>query len=32
MQTVLIVGANGKVSIEATKIFLEILVLMLIYF
>ena len=23
MQTVLIVGANGKVSIEATKIFLE---------
>ena len=23
MQTVLIIGANGKVSIEATKIFLE---------
>ena len=23
MQTVLIIGANGKVSIEATKLFLE---------
>ena len=32
MQTVLIIGANGKVSIEATKLFLEILILMSIYF